>query len=122
MPERIQFLGIDGTGRLGDIFVLFSERQENPAQLLAAELIDAGIAREPEQPGLELRRGLEPVDRPDHLDENLLGQVLHVIASSGHGVHEACHAMLIADNELTLGSFVALLSPAHEVGQRGRWS
>lgn len=122
MPERIEFLGVDGPRRLGNIFVLLTERQENPAQLLAAELVDASVAREPEEPRLKLRRRLQAIERPHHLDENLLRQVLHVIASSGHGVNEACHPMLIADDELPLGSFVALLSPAHKVGQRGRWS
>ena len=37
-------------------------------------------------------------------------------------VGEPGDPMLVADDELTLGALVALLSPAHKVGQRGRRS
>ena len=110
MPERVQLLRIDRAGRLGDVLVLLAKGQEDPAQLLPAQLVDAGVAREAEEPGLELRGGLEPVDRPDHLDENLLGEILHVVAASGHGVDETGHPVLVTDNKLPLSALVALLS------------
>ena len=100
--------------------MLLAERQKNSTQLLPPQLIDARIPREPEQPRLELRRRLQTIERADHLDEDLLRQILHVITSTGHGVNEACDAMLVTDNELPLSGFVALLSPPNEVGQRSR--
>jgi len=122
MAERIELLGIDRARRLGDVFMLLAEGQKDPAQLLAAELVDARVAREPEKPRFELRRRLQTIERPDHLDEDLLGQILDVIASSGHGVDETSNTMLVADNEVPLGDFIALLSPADKVSQRGRCS
>jgi hypothetical protein len=122
VAEGIELLGVDGAGGLGNIFVLVAEREEDPAQLLAAQLVDAGVAGEAEEPGLKLRRRLQTIQRADHLDEDLLGQILDVIAASGHGVNETGDTVLISDNELALGVFVALLSPADEVGQCGRFS
>jgi hypothetical protein len=120
MPERIEFLGIDRAGRLGDIFVLFTERQKDAAQLLPAKLVDAGVTREPEEPRLKLRRSLQAVDRAHHLDEDLLREIFDVIAPVGHGENETRNTMLVGNNDLPLGVFVALLSPANKVGQRGR--
>jgi hypothetical protein len=120
VAEGIELLGIHGAGGLRDVFVLVAKRQENPPQLLAAELVDAGIARQPEKPRFELGRGLEAIQGPDHLDEHLLRQVLDVIASAGHGVYKSRDPVLVCDNELALGAFVALLSPPHKVGQRSR--
>ncbi len=120
VPQGVQFLGIDRAGRLGNVFVLLAEREKNSAQFLPAQLVDAGVAREPEKPRFKLGGRLQTVDRSDHLDEHLLRQVLHIIASAGHGVHEPRHPMLIADHKFTLGALVALLSPPHEVGQGSR--
>jgi hypothetical protein len=120
VPQSVQFLGIDGSGWFGDIFMLFTEGEKDAPELLAAELVDAGIAGEAEEPRFELRRRLQAVDRTDHLDEDLLGQVFDVIAPVRHGVNEARNPVLVGDDELTLGVFVALLSPANKVGQRGR--
>jgi len=120
VAESVQLLGIHRAGRLGNIFVLLAKRQENPAQLLAAQLIDAGVAREPKQPRLELRRRLQTIQRSDHFDEHLLRQVFDIIASSRHGVNKSRDPMLVGDNELPLGVFLALLSPPHKVGQRSR--
>ena len=122
VAEGIEFLGVDGARRLGDVFVLVAEREKNAAEFLAAKLVDAGIAREAEEPRLKLRRRLQTVERADHLDEDLLGQILDVIAASSHGVNEAGDPVLVGDNELPLGIFVALLSPADKVGQCGRFS
>ncbi len=120
MAQGVQFLGVHRAGRLGDVFVLLAKGQENSPQFLAPQLVDAGIARQPEKPGLELRRGLQTVDRPHHLDENLLRQILHVVAAPGHRVDETGDPMLVADNELPLGDLVALLSPPNKIGERGR--
>ncbi len=122
VAERVEFLGVDRAGRLGDVLVFLAKREKNAAEFLAAELVDAGVAREAEEPRLELRRGLQTVERADHLDKDLLRQILHVIAASGHGVNEACDPVLVGNNELPLGPLVALLSPADKVGQRGRRS
>ena len=120
MAERVEFLGVHRPGGFGDIFVLFAEGQKNAPEFLAPELVDAGIAREAEQPRFKLRRGLQPVDGTHHFDKDLLGQILDVITPVGHRENETCDAMLIGDDELPLGGFFALLSPANEVGQRGR--
>jgi len=120
VAEGIEFFGINRARGLGNVLVLGPERQKNPAEFLAAELINAGIAGETEQPGFELGRRLETIDGPDHLDEDLLGKIFDIIAASGHGVHETGHPMLVADNELPLGVFIALLSPTDQGSQRGR--
>ena len=120
VTQGIQFLGIDRARGFWNVFVLFAKRLKNPAQFLPAELVDAGVARQPEQPRLELRRRLQTIQGADHLDKNLLRQVFDVIASARHGVNESRDAMLVADDELTLGDFLAALSPADEVGQRSR--
>lgn len=120
VAQGVQFLRIDGPGRLGDVFVLFAKRQEDATKFLPAELVDAGVAREAKKPRLELRRGLQTVDRADHFNKDLLGQIFDVIAPASHGVNKASDPMLIGDDELALGVFVALLSPANKVGQRGR--
>jgi len=122
VPQRIEFLGVDGARRLRDVFVFRAKREKDPAQLLPAEVIDAGVAREPEEPRLELRRSLQAVERADHLDENLLGQVLDGVAAIDHGIHESSHAVLVADNELALGPLVTALSAADELDQLGRFS
>jgi hypothetical protein len=120
VTQRIEFFGIDGTRRLGNIFMLLAERQKNTPQLLAPQLIDARVARESEQPRLELRRRLQAIDGANHFDEDLLRQILDVITSTGHGVHKAGNPMLVADDKLPLRAFVALLSTANEFGQRSR--
>jgi hypothetical protein len=120
MTQGVELFGIHRTRRLRDILMLFAEWQKNPAKFLPTQLIDARIAREPEQPRLELRRRLQPIECPDHLDEHLLRQIFDVITSAGHGINEASDPMLVADNELPLGGFVALLGSPHEVGQRSR--
>lgn len=120
MPQRIEFLRVHRAGRLGDILVLGAKGQENAPQFLPAELVDAGIARQPEKPGLELRGFLQSVDRPDHFDENLLRQVFHIIAPRCHGVDKPRHPMLVVDNDLPERDFVALLRSADKIRQRGR--
>lgn len=120
VAQGIEFLGVNRARGLGNILVLGPERQKYPAEFLAAELINAGIAGETEQPGFELGRRLETIDGSNHLDEDLLGKIFDIVATSGHGVHEAGHPMLVADNELPLGVFIALLGPADQCSQRGR--
>src|SRR5687767_9778598 len=72
MAERVEFLGIHRAGRLRNVLMLLSKREEYASEFLTAELIDTRVAREPKEPRFELGRRLQTVDRPDHLDENLL--------------------------------------------------
>ncbi|MCX6950705.1 MAG: hypothetical protein NTV51_00730 [Verrucomicrobia bacterium] len=120
VAEGVKLLRIDRAGRLGNVFVFFAKRQEDPPQFLATELVDARVAREAKKPRFKLGRRLQTIDRPDHLDKDLLGKVFNVIAPIGHGVDKSRNPVLVSDNELPLGVFVALLSPADKVGQRGR--
>lgn len=120
MTQRVELLGVHGARRLGNIFVLFAKRQKNPAELLAAQLIDARVSRQTKKPRLELRGRLQAINGANHFDEDLLREILDVITSTGHGVYETGDPMLIADDELSLSGFVALLSPSHKIGQRGR--
>ena len=77
MAEGVELLGVHRPRGLRHILVLGSEGQEDAAQLLAPEVVDAGVARKAKKPGLKLRRGLETLEGADHLDEDLLGEVLH---------------------------------------------
>ena len=120
VTQCIELLGIHRAGRLGNVLVLLAKGQKNPPQLLPPQLIDAGIPREPEQPRLELRGRLKAIDGTHHLDKHLLREILDVITSTGHGVNESGDTMLIADDKLSLGGFVAFLSPPNEIGQRSR--
>lgn len=120
MAQRVELLGVHGTRGLGNIFVLVAKREENPAEFLAAELVDAGVAREAKEPRLELRRRLQAVEGADHLDKNLLCEILDVVAASGDGVNETRDPVLIRDDELMHRGFVAPLGPANGVGQSGR--
>jgi hypothetical protein len=118
MPQRVEFFGIHRTRRLRNIFVFLPEREKNAPQLLPPQLVDAGVPREAEQPRFELRRRLQAIDGAHHLDEHLLREIFDVITSTSHGVYESSDPMLVADDELPLGRFVAFLCPPHEVGQR----
>jgi hypothetical protein len=120
MTQRIELLRIHGAGRLGNIFVLLAKRQKNSPQLLSPQLIDTRVSRQAKKPRLELRGRLQAIDRTNHFDEDLLREIFDVITSTGHGVNEAGDPMLIADDELSLSGFLALLSPSHKIGQRGR--
>ena len=120
MTQRVKLLGVHCTRRLWDILVLLAEGEKYPPELLATQLIDARVAREPEQPRLELGRRLQTIERPDHLDEHLLRQIFNIITSASHSINKAGDAMLVTDNELPLGGFVALLGSPHKVGQRIR--
>ena len=120
VPQRIELFGIHRAGRFRNILMLLPERQEYAAQLLAPQLIDARVPREPKQPRLELRRSLQAIDGANHLDEDLLRQIFDIITSTGHGVDKTSDPVLVADNELALGVFVAPLSPPNKFGQRSR--
>lgn len=120
VPKGIQLLRVHGAWRLGNIFVLLAKGKKDATQLLPTELVDAGVSRQAKQPGLKLRRRLQTIDGSDHLDKHLLGQVFDIIAPARHSIDEASHAVLVTDNELPLGCFVALLSSTHQVSQCGR--
>lgn len=120
VAQRIEFFGVHRAGRFGNILMLLPERQKDAPQLLAPQLIDARVPGEPEQPRLELRGSLQAIDGANHLDEDLLRQIFDIITATGHGVDKSSDPMLVADNELSLGVFVALLSPPNKFGQRSR--
>ena len=122
VTERVEFLGVHRAGRFRDVFVLVAEGEKDAAEFLAAQLVDAGVAREAEEPRFELRGRLETIERADHLDKNLLRQVLHVIAAVRHGVNKAGDAVLVGHDEIALRALVALLGAANEVGELGRRS
>ncbi len=118
--QCIEFLGTHRTRRLRDIFVLLAKRRENPAQLLPPQVIDAGVARQPKQPGLELRRLVQTPQRPNHFDENQLGKILDRIAPPGNRINKPRDASLVTDNERPLGGFFALLGPPNKFAECDR--
>lgn len=120
VTQSVQFLRVDGPRRLRNIFVLFAERQKDTPQLLPAQLVNAGVTRQSEEPRLELCGRLQTIQSTDHLNKNLLGQVLNIVTAARHGVYKSGNSMLIGDNELPLSAFVAFLSPANEVHQHRR--
>ncbi len=122
VAEGIELLGIHRAGRLGHILVLGRERGEYPPQLLPAEVVDAGVASEAEEPRLELGRSLQAVEGPNHLDEDLLREVLYGITTVCHGVDEARHSVLVGHDELALSAFIAALRAANKVDQLSRFS
>ena len=89
-------------------------------KLLAAQVVDAGIACEAEEPGLELLGRLETGEGPRHLDKDGLGEILDRVAPAGDGVGEAGDAVLVGHNEVAHRGFVAALRPAYSVAQRVR--
>ena len=122
VPERIEFFAVDGGGRLGNFGVFFLlERGEQPLPALAAQMIDAGVASHPEEPGFELSGLIETWKRADHFDENDLGEIFDAIAASRDGVDEAGYAVLVGDDESALRVLVALLRLLDELQQGGRF-
>ena len=122
VAQGVEFLGVDGAGRLGDVFVFGAKGEKNATQLLPAELIDAGVPSESKEPRFKLGGRLEAFKGTNHFYEHLLGEVFDVIRATGHGIDKPGHAMLIIDDELMLGGLIALLSPADQISQRGRCS
>jgi hypothetical protein len=122
VAEGVKFLGIHRSGRLGHVFVLGGKGEKDPPELLAAEMVDAGVAGEPEKPRLELSGSLKAVQSPNHLDENLLGDVFDRVAPARNGVNKPGHAMLVADNEVVLRPLLPPLCAANEVDQCGRFT
>src|SRR5271157_2476013 len=117
VSESVELLRVHGPRRLGHILVLGRERDEDPAQLLAPQVVDAGVAREPEKPGLELLGRLEPRNGAGHLDEHHLRQVLDGVAPARDGVCEARDTVLVRHDELAHRDLVSALRPAYPVAQ-----
>ncbi len=120
VTQGVQLLAINGPGGFRDVFVLFTKREEYPPEFLAAKLVDARVAGEPEQPGFELRGRLQTIQGANHLNEYLLRQVLDMFSTAHHGVNKSCDPVLVRDNELPLGAFIAPLSSADQFRQRVR--
>ncbi len=119
VTERIEFLAVHGAGRFRHVLVLGPKCGKDPTQLLAPQVVDAGVASQPKQPGLELGHILQPAQRPDHLDEDLLRQILHDIAATCDRVDKPRNPPLVTDNKPLLGGFFAPLGPSNKVGERG---
>lgn len=120
VAQGVQFLAIDGARLLGNVFMLGSKGKKNAAQLLPAQMIDAGVARKAEQPRFELGGGLKAMEGANHFDEYLLRYVLHGIAATGHGVDKSRDAPLVGDDKIALGDLFAVLGAPDQVDQRGR--
>ena len=118
VTQRVELLRVHRAGRFRNVRVLRREGRENPPQPLAPQVIDAGVAREPEEPGLELRRIVQSIQTPHHLDEDCLRQILDRIAPAHNRVDKTRHPPLIVQNQRALGRFLALLRPANQVRQR----
>jgi len=114
MLQSVEFLGIDRSRRLGNILMLLAERREDPPQFLPPEMIDAGIARHPEEPRLELRRILQSPDRANHLDEHLLREVFDRIAPARNRENETRDSPLIAHDQRMLRRFLSTLGSSHQ--------
>lgn len=122
VAESIELLGIDGAGGLGHIFVLGREGEKNAAEFLPAEVVDAGVAREAEEPRLELLRRLKPRQGADHFDKHELREILDRITPPDDRINKTGHAVLVGDDEVALGLGVFALGAADEVDQWGRRS
>ena len=61
VAEGVELLAVDRAVGLGHVLVLRRERQEDPAQLLPPQVVDARVAGQPEEPGFELGGGLKAV-------------------------------------------------------------
>jgi hypothetical protein len=120
VTESIEFLGIDGSAGLRHVFVLGRERQKDAAEFLAPQVVDAGVAREAEEPRLKLLRRMQTRERPDHLDKDELREVLHRIAAPDNRINETGHAVLVGDDKVALALGIAALGAADEVDQLGR--
>ena len=44
VPQCVEFFGSDGSFRLGDVLMLWSERRKDPSQFLTAEVIDTRVS------------------------------------------------------------------------------
>ena len=59
VAEGVELLAVDRTLGFGQVLVLGGEGSEYPSQLLATQVVDAGVAGEPKEPGFELLGRLE---------------------------------------------------------------
>ena len=117
MPQGVEFLRVYRSRGFRDVLVLVREGQEDPPEALPPQLVDAGVPSQAEKPRFELGRRLKAVHRADHLDEDLLTEVLDDVAPVGHRKDKARHAVLVRQNELTLSRLVAPLGPTHQLDQ-----
>jgi hypothetical protein len=117
VSQGVEFLRVYRSRGFRDVLVLVRKGQEDPPEALPPQLVDASVARQAEKPRFELGRRLQAVDRADHLDEDLLTEVLDDVAPVGHRKDKARHAVLVRQNELTLSGLVAPLGPTHQLDQ-----
>ncbi len=120
MTQSVELLGADRAFGFGDVFVFRRERRKDASQFLAAEVIDAGVPREPEKPRLELGRRLKARQRTDHLDEDKLSDVLDGITAADDRIDKSGNAVLVSHDELALGIGLAALSASNKIDRRSR--
>jgi hypothetical protein len=118
ISQRIEFLGVDRTRRLGDLGVLGKESGENRPHFSSTKLIQARVLGHAEEPGLELLRFAQRIEQAHHLDENGLAQILHIIAWRHDGIDKRGDSLLVGEHEFALGRLVARLRRAHTFRQR----
>jgi hypothetical protein len=122
VPEGVELLAVHRRRRLGDFEMLFLfERGKKTLPALTAEMIDAGIARHPEEPGFELGGLIETWERAYHFNEDNLGKIFDGITATGDRIDKTRDAMLISDDERALRVFAALLRLPDQVRQRRRF-
>ena len=120
MTQSVELFGADRAFRFRDVFVFRRKRRKDASQFLAAEVIDAGIPREPEKPRLELGRRLKPRQRADHLDEDKLSDVLDGITAADDRINKPGNTVLVSHDELALGIGLAALRASNKIDRRSR--
>ena len=120
VTQGVELLRADRAGGFGDVFVLGCERQKYPAEFLATEVIEAGVACETKQPRFKLRGCLQAIDRANHFDKNELGDVFDGIATADDRINKTGHAVLISQDELALSVRFAALCAENKFDRRCR--
>ena len=125
LPQRVPRRGV-GHGRREPLEPLVGERLDGlgPARP-ALELVEAGVRRDPVQPGVHGGAALEPLERPPGAQQRLLHEVLGVVDRAEHpvavdlqrvavGLHELPERALVAGGRR--GQEAALLGDGHLPG------
>jgi hypothetical protein len=120
MAQSVEFFGPDRALGFRDVLVFRRKRREDASKFLAAEVIDAGVSREPEKPGLKLGRRLEPRQREDHLDKDKLSNVLDGITAADDRIDKPGNPVLVSHDKLALGVGLAALGASNEIDRRSR--
>ena len=120
VAQGVELLGANRTGRFRDVFVLGGEGRKNPAEFLATEVIDAGIACEAKEPRFKLRRRVQTIDRAHHFDEDELRDIFDGVAAADDRVNKTGHTVLVSHDELALSIRFAALGAENKFDRRCR--